>query len=173
MVLSRLDNLILVGLRASGKTTLARALAQSLDRPFVDLDDELALRAGCTADELLAGQGEAAFRALERELLGGAAELRGRVIATGGGAVLHPREMAALAATGCVVYLDLPLPELLDRARSRPRPRLRPGSLEEELFALAAQRSSLYCEVAHITLSSPDVDSILDELKGWPQRPQG
>jgi len=171
MVLSRLDNLILVGLRASGKTTLGRALADRLGRPFVDLDDELALRAGCPADEFLSEAGEAAFRSVERDVLGLAAALRGRIIATGGGAVLHALEMEALAATGCVIYLDLPLSELLARARSRPRFRLHAGSLEDELFALAARRAPLYCEVAHISLSSPDVDSILGELEGWPHRP--
>lgn len=173
MVLSPLDNLILIGLRGSGKTTLGRALGDTLQRPFVDLDEQLAERAGCSADVLLADQGEPAFRAMERDVLAGAAALAGHVIATGGGAVLHAEELAALAATGCVVYLKVPLDDLLDRARARPRPRLCAGSLEDEFVALAAARAPLYEEVAQITLSSPDVDSILGALKGWPQRPHG
>ena len=168
MVLGPLHNLILVGLRGSGKTTLGRALAQTLQRPFVDLDDELARLAGCSADELLAGQGEQAFRQVERKVVASAADLAGHVIATGGGVVLHPVELAALASTGCVVYLKVPLGELLDRAAARPRPRLRDGSLENEFIALAANRNPAYEEVAQITVSSGDVDSILDALKGWP-----
>ncbi len=171
MVLGSLHNLILVGLRGSGKTTLGRALAQTLQRPFVDLDDALAQAAGCSADTLLAEQGEAAFRDVERGVLARAAELSGHVIATGGGAVLHPVELAALASTGCVVYLKISLPELLARAEGRPRPRLRAGSLKDEFIALAAARNPSYEEVAQITVSSPDVISILEALDTWPQRP--
>ncbi|MFT7464767.1 MAG: shikimate kinase [Pseudohongiellaceae bacterium] len=167
------ENLILVGLRGSGKTTLGGDLAASLQRPFVDLDDRLASLAGESADDVLAHQGEPAFRNIERAVLLQAAQLRGAVIATGGGAVLHRREMAGLAATGCVVFLDVPLALLLERARARPRPRLCGGSIEDEFVALSEERRSSYDELAQITLSSPDVRSILGELNGWPFRSHG
>ena len=171
MVLGPLHNLILVGLRGSGKTTLGRALAQTLQRPFVDLDDALAQAAGCSADSLLAEKGEAAFRAVERDVVARAADLAGHVIATGGGAVLHPIELAALASTGCVVHLKVSLPELLARAEARPRPRLRAGSLRDEFIALAAARNPSYEDLAQITVSSPNVVSILEAIERWPERP--
>ena len=62
-------NIILIGMRASGKSSLGRRLARASGRPFLDLDDELGRRARCGVDELLASRGEAAFRRLEGPVL--------------------------------------------------------------------------------------------------------
>jgi shikimate kinase len=157
-------------MRASGKTTVGRALAARLGRPFLDLDDATGRLAGCTADELLAGRGEPAFRAVEEQALREAATLSGHVIATGGGSVLHPVAFPALAATGTVIWLAAPIAWLLAHGRQRPRPPLTSLPTEAEVAALLAQREPLYRAAAQITIPMGDVDPILALLQALEAR---
>ncbi|MGQ0551665.1 MAG: shikimate kinase [Planctomycetota bacterium] len=155
-------NLVLIGMRASGKTTLGRSLAQQLNRPFLDLDDEVGRLAGCSADELLARDGEAAFRTIELRALATASRLHGHVLATGGGAVLLREAFAALAATGLVIYLQVEAEELTRRAQARPRPPLTDRPPAEEVALLLAEREPLYRAAAQITVSAGGREPILD-----------
>ncbi len=168
MALTPGQNLVLIGMRACGKSTLGAELARRLARPFRDLDDELARVAGKSADRVLAEDGEAVFRALEAEILGRAATWEGRVIATGGGAVLHGELFAALCATAQVVYLEVPAGELAARAAGRPRPPLTDLSLREEVTALLGERAPLYAKAATWTIpatSGDPVHAILEALE--------
>ena len=168
------ENLVLVGMRASGKTTLGRELARRTGAPFVDLDEELGRRAGRDADELLRTEGEAAFRALERDLLRWAAALRGHVVATGGGAVLGAEAFSSLCASATVVYLEWSPEALIDRGTRRPRAPLRAGSLADEVRSLLSERAALYEAAADLTISGGDGDPILEILSRWPrQTPPG
>jgi shikimate kinase len=157
-------NIVLIGMRCSGKTTLGRALAVRLVRPFADLDEVLGERAGRPVDEILAQDGEAAFRRLEEQVLWWAAELGGYVIATGGGAVLHGPAFEALARTGSVVYLAAPAAELARRAQVRPRPPLSTLAPEDEVQALLSTRDPLYRAAAEFTIPVDRTDPILDLL---------
>ena len=154
-------NVILIGMRASGKSSFGRRLARAAGRPFLDLDEELARRSGRDVDALLTERGEPGFRRLEAPVIGWAATRRGHVIATGGGAVLHPRPFAALAATGVVVYLRVSAQELARRAESRPRPALTPFSPRDEVFELLRRREPLYRRWAAFTISVSRTDPIL------------
>ncbi|HWP34554.1 MAG TPA: shikimate kinase, partial [Thermodesulfobacteriota bacterium] len=91
-------NLVLVGLMGAGKSAVGRALAARLGRPFVDTDALVEARAGRPIPAIFAAGGEAAFRALEREVVAEVASRGGQVIATGGGAVVDPASRAALRA---------------------------------------------------------------------------
>jgi len=154
-------NVILIGMRASGKSTLGRRLARALGRPFLDLDDELARRSGRSVDALLAERGEAGFRRLEAPVVAWAATRRGSVIATGGGAVLHARPFAALAATGTVLYLQAPAAELARRGEGRLRPALTALSPYDEVAALLRRREILYRTQAAFTIPVSRTDPIL------------
>ncbi len=105
-------NLVLVGMPGCGKTTLGRAAAALLSRPFVDLDEEIEAASGRPAGEVLERLGEPAFRELEAGLTARWAAERGLVIATGGGTVLRADNTAALRRGGLVVWIRRPL-ELL------------------------------------------------------------
>ncbi|HVQ27719.1 MAG TPA: shikimate kinase [Planctomycetota bacterium] len=156
-----MPNVILIGMRASGKSTLGRRLARALGRPFLDLDDELARRSGRSVDALLAERGEAGFRRLEAPVVAWAATRRGSVIATGGGAVLHARPFAALAATGTVLYLQAPAAELARRGEGRLRPALTALSPYDEVAALLRRREILYRTQAAFTIPVSRTDPIL------------
>jgi shikimate kinase len=156
-----MPNVVLIGMRASGKTQCGRELARRLGRPFLDLDEELARLAGRDADEVLAQRGEPAFRELEARVLSEASARRGHVIATGGGAVLHGPLFEALARTGTVVYLEASVDELRRRAAARPRPALKALPLQAEVEALLNERAVLYEGFAQITIPVGAGDPIL------------
>lgn len=98
-------NVVLVGFMGAGKSAVGRSLARRLGRLFVDTDREVERKAGRTIPAIFAAEGEPAFRALEREAIAETAARRRLVVATGGGAPADPANLAALKASGLVVYL--------------------------------------------------------------------
>jgi len=116
-------NIVLTGFMGAGKTTVGTRIAALLKRPFVDTDLEISARAGKSIPRIFAEDGESAFRALEAALAIELGERRGLVIATGGGMLINPANLAVLAASGIVVCLDTPpdvLEKRLKRASDRP-----------------------------------------------------
>ena len=93
-------NLVLVGMPGCGKTTIGMELARLSGRTFVDLDDEICRRAGMSIPEIFREEGQAYFRQLERKVLAEICAQSGRIIATGGGAVLRKDNRAAMRRAG-------------------------------------------------------------------------
>jgi shikimate dehydrogenase len=105
-----------VGMPGSGKSTVARAVAEKLGRELIDTDQVIEARFG-PIQEIFVRDGEARFREMEAEVVREAALARGAVIATGGGAVLSEESRARLRANAFVVQLERPLSELATRGR--------------------------------------------------------
>jgi shikimate kinase len=145
--------IFLVGYRGTGKTTVARLLAERLGRPWLDADAVLEERAGRTVRAIFAEEGEAGFRRREAAALEELCRCHGHVIATGGGVVLSPDNRARLRAAGVVVWLTADADTIWRRLRAdastaERRPALTVGGLEEVRQLLQA-REPLYREVAH------------------------
>lgn len=135
----------------AGKTSIGRCLARQFGLDFADSDHEVERRTGARIPTIFECEGEAGFRARERDVL--AALLAGpdAVIATGGGAVLDPGNRSLLAAGGFVVHLHADVSAQLDRlARDRGRPLLAVGDREATLRRLAAERDPLYAGIADL-----------------------
>jgi shikimate kinase len=141
---------VLVGLSGSGKSTVGRALAQRLDRTFVDTDDLIVQRTGTPIPRLFAERGEPAFRALEREAVAEALAGPSAVIATGGGAPVDAESRQRLWEGNLVVWLDAPVEALVSRvgAAGDGRPLLA-GGVSVRLAALRTAREPVY-SVAHV-----------------------
>ena len=158
-------NIYLIGPRASGKTTLARLLAERLSRPFVDLDAVFVEKRGETIADLVTREGWDAFRRAEADILAETAAQKGLVAATGGGVVLLP-ENRAILAKGLVLYLQAHPDRLAERLMADLNPNQRPNltqlGLKEEIVATLAEREPLYFSLAHACLPERPIDELLE-----------
>ena len=113
-VASEKENIVLIGMPASGKSTVGKALAQRLGRPFFDSDEEIVKEVGMPIPSYFETCGEAAFRNLEGGVIARLSSgLSGAVIATGGGAVLREENVDKLRANGRLFWLDRSLDNLM------------------------------------------------------------
>ena len=162
-------HVVLVGLMGAGKSTVGRALADRLGRPFVDVDAEVEARAGRTVAELFAEEGEAAFRAREAEAVADAlGSPAPAVVATGGGAVLCPRTRHALDGQA-TVWLRAAPEVLAGRVGSGgDRPLLAGEDPAARLARLAEERDPLYHDVAGIVVDvgGLSVEEVVDRVLG-------
>ncbi|WP_019447925.1 shikimate kinase [Cupriavidus sp. BIS7] len=147
------DNIFFIGFMGAGKTTVGRAVAQSLGRPFFDTDQEIEARCGVRVATIFELEGEEGFRQREARVLDELTQRSGIVLATGGGAVLRQENREMLRTRGRVIYLDATLPELWKRTRrNRARPLLQAENPRARLEALFCERDPIYREVAHIIM---------------------
>jgi shikimate kinase len=146
-------SIFLVGPMGSGKTAVGRQLARRLGLPFADSDAEIETRTGVDIAYIFECEGEAGFRARERDVIDALTSAAGVVLATGGGAVLLPENRERLAARGTVVFLDTSIEQQLQRTRhSRHRPLLAAGDRRATLEELKRVRDPLYRSIAAITI---------------------
>ncbi len=149
----------LIGYRGSGKTTVARHLASRLGMPWIDSDDLIEQRAGCSIQDIFARDGEAGFRRMESDVI---RELTGReslVLATGGGAVLSETNRQRLKQAGPVVWLQASVQNLVarigqDSRTAGRRPSLTGRSVTEEVSAVLESRRKFYEDAATFTVST-------------------
>ena len=141
---------MLAGFMGTGKTTVGRLLAAELGWPFVDTDNLVEAAAGMSISEIFARQGEAAFRARERDACREAASRRGHIVAVGGGALLDPANRVALESSGVLVLLRCERRGIAARLRKSARRGNRPllaGDLESTIARLLAEREPVYSAV--------------------------
>ena len=155
---------VLLGFMGSGKTTIAR----KLDPDFVDMDALLEGRMGMPIARFFEEKGEAAFRQLEEEVLADLLKTD-KVISTGGGIVISPRNRALLKQNSDNIYLKADF-EILYQRISADKDNQRPLFLKnskEELLAIFKERQAWYEEVASqvVDVSSLNPDEIMEELK--------
>ncbi len=103
----RIPHVILVGLPGSGKTTVGRAVAERLHRPFIDLDEEIERREGESIGQIFGERGEPYFRQLERKLTEELRGCGGMIVSPGGGWVANPGLVSLLRPPGRLVYLKV------------------------------------------------------------------
>ena len=102
----QMENIVLIGMPGSGKSTIGQMVAERLGKEFIDLDVRIEEKAGCTIPEIFATQGENGFRKLETTVLREIGNLSGKVIATGGGCVTREENYPLLHQNGTIFYLQ-------------------------------------------------------------------
>lgn len=166
MAIAADTNIYLIGPRASGKTTLGRMMAEALGRSFVDLDEVFRTRRGESIAALVEREGWDAFRTVESEILREESRVPGRVLATGGGAVLAPENRAVLGGGVCV-YLRAEPEELARRLLAEAKPEQRPSlselDFEQEIRTTLREREPLYLSCAQVVLPPREVGELLQQ----------
>jgi shikimate kinase len=146
----------LIGFMGAGKSSIGRALAKKLGKPFVDVDKCIEKKAGKSIAHIFADSGEPAFRELERVITAEVARQAGQVIACGGGVVLNRSNTEALKKNAVLIYLKASEEAIRKRvspARGK-RPLLANGASTESIEILMSARRPLYERAADITLDT-------------------
>jgi shikimate kinase len=162
-------HVILVGLPGCGKTTVGRAVAERLNRPFLDLDEEIERREGESIGRIFGERGEAYFRQLERKLTEELRECGGMIVSPGGGWVANPGLMALLRPPGRLVYLRVRPETALERlgANRSLRPLLsRPDPLAELKRLHVARRVGYESADWVVDTELHGLQRVIDEVAG-------
>jgi shikimate kinase len=167
----------LIGYRGSGKTTVAKPLAERLGWNWVDADAALEAAAGCTIREIFEQEGEPGFRRRERETISQLLRQDRLVLAAGGGAILNADTRHDIKAAGPVIWLRAPVDVLYSRiagdsTTAQRRPALAGGG-KQEIETLLAAREPLYRECATLTIdtSAAGTGEIVEQICREVQRP--
>jgi len=159
----RQPNLVLIGYRATGKTTVGERLAEILGYSFVDLDQVLVQEAGEPIVDIVARDGWAEFRRREKDLVARFRHTQGQVLATGGGVVLDPENVEALRENGIIIWLTAD-PETIqarlaeDLPRDANRPSLTGSDTIREVTEVLEARLPLYEAAAQIIVDTAHRD---------------
>ena len=171
--------LFIIGYRGTGKTVVAKLLAQRLSWQSIDADELLQSRQGRTISQIFTEQGEAAFRDMEAALLTELCSLEKHVIATGGGVILRPENRQRIRDAGTVIWLKANAATIWhrlqeDTATANQRPALTVGGLEE-IKELLKARAPLYQECANLTVDTAGQtpEDVVEEIIGAVQKRLG
>jgi shikimate kinase len=160
-------NIVFVGLPGSGKTTIGRQLARRLGLPFLDSDQVIEQRLGCSIRAYFEREGEEAFRDLEQQVLDELSQQHQGVLSTGGGAVLREANRRHLHERGHVIYLRSSPEDVYRRLRhDTVRPLLQVEDPLTRLRSLYEVRDPLYRAAAHFVLDTgrPSVATLVNKL---------
>ncbi len=155
------QNIVLIGMPGSGKSTVGKALAEELNLNFVDTDSEIVKLSGSEITDIFAKVGEDGFRDLESKVIKEVSALQGTVIATGGGAVLRQENIELFKENGKIYFLDRPLSQI-EATFDRPL-----SSNKDMLQQRYNERYEIYCKSCdkHI-ISNTTVSDAVKSIKG-------
>lgn len=161
-------NIALIGFMGTGKTAVGKALAERLDKKFIELDSLIERKAGKTIPEIFNQDGEIAFRELEIEVTKEVAEKKNAVIACGGGVVLNKINIDRLRKESLIVYLTASPKIILKRTSNdaEERPLLKVANPSLTIQELLRFRKPFYERAADIKIdtSKLDVEAIVEQI---------
>lgn len=155
-------NIILIGFRGTGKTTIGKILARQIGKEFIDADVYLEKKEGMSIKDIFTKGGEPLFRDIESKVIAELSLLDDKVIATGGGAVLREENVKHLKKRGIIILLDADANTLYKRihrdshSRQR-RPNLTAKGGYEEVQFLLEQRRPIYNRIADFVINTAHV----------------
>lgn len=172
-------NIVLIGYRCCGKTSTGKLIAEMLDRRFVDTDELIIHKAGCSIDEVVSSHGWEYFREIEKKVVNDVSSLDNLVIATGGGVVINRGNVINLKKNGFIVWLYANVDIIKKRLKEDVvsgdnRPSLTGADPTDEVNKVLEQRESLYRDAGDMAIDTSQLninevsDMIIKKLE--PQR---
>ena len=174
-------NIVLIGYRCCGKTSIGKIIAERLDKKFVDTDELIIEKAGCSIGRIVSNHGWQSFRNIEAEIVKEVSALDNLVIATGGGAVIQEDNISNLKRNGFVVWLyadiDIIRKRLIeDTVSDENRPSLTGDDPSDEIKAVLEEREPLYKGASDVAIDTGELninevtDVIIEEIKNRGQK---
>ena len=158
-VLRGKNNITLIGMPCSGKTTIGKLLAEKTGKEFIDTDEEIVKEIGMSIPEYFAQYGEKAFRLVESQVIERVSVQNNKIIATGGGAVLNPDNVRRLKQNGKVYFLDRSL-DLLVPTSDRPL-----SSNRADLEKRYNERYDIYKSSCDVSVDgNPQAECVMEEI---------
>lgn len=156
------EHIFLIGYRGTGKSTIGRLLADRLRMDFVDTDRLICKARNSDIKNIVAAEGWEGFRRYEAEALAEAAGGPPRVVATGGGAILHRQQWQRIRDTALVVWLSADIATLVARLKrsgkgNAARPSLTGSAIHAEIEVVLAERIPLYREYSNLRVDTGKV----------------
>ncbi len=158
--------IVMVGMMGAGKSSIGRRLANRLGLPFTDADIEIEQAANASINEIFETHGEAFFRDGERRVIQRLLDGAPKVLATGGGAFIHPDTRAAIKSSAISIWLKADRDLIFARVKRRSnRPLLKTPDPEAVIDRLLVERNPVYAE-SDIHIQSRDVahDVVIDDI---------
>jgi len=161
------NNIVLIGYRATGKTTVGRHLSQKLKKPYISLDQEIVKQVGMPIAELVEKKGWEEFRKAETAIVKKASQLEGYIIDTGGGVITKKENINYLQKSGSIIWLKADLENIVDRLKKdNPRPSLTGKSFLDEVPEVLKERTPIYQKSAnHIVDANKSILETVDQIK--------
>ncbi|MDD3430011.1 MAG: shikimate dehydrogenase [Oscillospiraceae bacterium] len=157
-----MKNMVLIGMPGCGKTTLGKDLANQLNRPFTDMDEQLEKQNGVTITQMCERFGKPYFRQKETDIAKQMADAEGFVISAGGGIVLKEENMALLSKNSIIVFIHRTAEDIISGGvRTDNRPFLQD---EQALYGLYQERLPLYKKYAQYTVKNKTQAQALQQL---------
>jgi shikimate kinase len=164
-------NIVLIGYRGAGKSTVGKRLAERLKMRFVDIDDLVEKSHGASIRQIVESLGWEHFRTMEKAAIQEISRQSGLIIAPGGGGVLDPENARSLKNSGPIVWLKAEPEVLAERMRSDPqtissRPTLTGKGALAEIREVMSSRDSIYKKAATLELdtSTLDVEAVVEKV---------
>ena len=159
-------DIVLIGPPGSGKSSVGKALSRKLSRPWIDTDTEVESRAGKKISEIFLEDGEATFRALERDVVDQVMGSEAGIVSLGGGSVLNEASQKRITTAKEVVFLDVSISNAAPRVgfnKDRPLLAINP---RQQWLQLMEKRRPIYESLATITVSTDNKkpDQVADEI---------
>ncbi|MGL4392628.1 MAG: shikimate kinase [Fusobacteriaceae bacterium] len=160
------ENIALIGLMGSGKTTIGRHLLEVLDMNFVDIDKVIEERELKTIPQIFEELGEEYFRKIEAKVIAEESAKNNLIISTGGGCVLNPVNLENLKKKSYIIFLDPDSECILERVKfGKNRPLLNNiENLLEKINELDKERRKLYESVADLQIKMKKESQIIDVI---------
>lgn len=164
-------NVVLIGYRGTGKSTVGRKIAHTLNRPFYDTDEMIQKRTGKVIKEIVEEGGWESFRKEEKKIIRKLSAVRGSVIATGGGAVMDEGNLKILRKRGVFIWFTADVRTIIERMEKdkishEQRPSLSKDDLYRETVNMLELRMPVYSDLADFTVdtSEKDIDEVAGEI---------
>lgn len=152
-------NIVLTGMRGSGKTEIGKYLAELLKRNFIDIDTEIKKHIGRKINEFVKKEGWEKFREIERTITKKTAEKKNVVISTGGGTIIDPENEIVLKKNGFVIFLYCDINVLGNRIlNSEKRPSLTGKPVLKEIDDVWEKRKKRYEKTADLIFDTSDTE---------------